>query len=103
MTAPARHPGSLNTASRAERAAWIREQLATLPRPAGISWPDHGAARLTYRDALDRLRQTIEACTDRPQLIDTGTVTRVSMLGLTATSTAGLEAALRNWITRATT
>lgn len=95
---------TLDPARRARRAEWLRKRLDALPRPyQGDTFDERVAARAAYMAQLAALKAEIEALHDRPRLTDTGTQARVTMLGLTSTSTGGLAAALRNWITRATT
>ncbi len=102
--APTNPPGQGNGVSRAARAVWLRDQLAALPPPhIGDTTAERIANRQAYGAALARLGAAIEALPDRPRLRDTGGVCRVAMLGLTASSTGGMVAALRNWIARATT
>lgn len=89
---------------RARRAEWLRQRLDALPLAyVGAMLEERIANRRAYDQALADLRADIAAMQDRPRLTDTGTQARVTMLGLTSTSTGGLAAALRNWITRATT
>jgi len=100
MTDRPPHPAPPRAAARADRARWLRDQIEALP-PFDAGDPLGWNRR--FREAEAALLRRIAQLTDRPRVIDTGLAARVTMLGLTATSTGGATAALRNWITRATT
>lgn len=87
-----------------KRAAWLRARLDALP---GLDEPHPGVrsdwiARRTRRmQALDALIAEIIAYPDRPTIKADGAGARVRMLGISCTSTMGVEGAFRNWLTRA--
>lgn len=88
----------------APRCAWLRGQMEALPslttatREAGSDWI---AVRTRRTQALDALCDLLRAMPDAPKISDRGHAGRVVMLGLTATSTMGIDGALWNWLGRA--
>lgn len=93
-------PAQLAAVRRA-RVAWLREELARLPTPYhGDTADDRIANRRRHEAALDDLTVRLMAQDDAPRLRSTWQGARVEMLGITTTSTGGMAAALRNWITR---
>lgn len=90
-----------NAEKLAERAGWLREQLDNLPS-INVASADWIQARTQHALALRELSKTLAAMPDLPFIGDScGATTRVRMLGITTTSTMGLEGALRNWLARA--
>lgn len=88
----------------APRCTWLRARLEALPslttatKDAGSDWI---AVRTRRAQALDALCDLMRAMPDRPRIADCGHVGRVTMLGLAATSTMGIDGALWNWLGRA--
>jgi len=95
---------SHSTSAIAWRGAWLRSQLDHLPPLAAASalaGSDWIAARTRRMQALDRLVEQLTAMPDRPTVRPDGGGARVRMMGITCTSTMGIEGALKNWLTRA--
>lgn len=93
-----------NADTLAARAKWLREQLDSIPRVDNAnpcSGSDWIAARTRRVQALDAMLAQLRALPDLPTVCDSGMVATVRMLGITSTSTMGIEGALRNWLTRA--
>jgi hypothetical protein len=88
----------------AARCTWLRARLEALPsltsatREAGSDWI---AVRTRRAQALDAVCDLMRAMPDRPRIEDKGHVGRVTMLGIAATSTMGIDGALFNWLVRA--
>lgn len=80
------------------RAMYLRRELDALPR---IEGPDYMASRARHRAAVEALHIRLAALPDQPRIRDAWNGARVTMLGITATSTSGLHQALHNWCTRA--
>jgi hypothetical protein len=75
------------------------QTLAPLAPGAGEDWRE---ARARYQAELAQVRRELETHATRPARIrEDGAASAVTILGLRATCTAGLEGALRNWIVAA--
>lgn len=83
--------------ARLGRARWLRAELDAAP---GIEVDDYFASRARRDRALADLADHLRTVPN-PARITTGTdKASVAMLGIRATSTSGLDGALRNWIAR---
>lgn len=83
-------------ATRAGRAEYLRRQLAAVPP---ITAADYDGSRRAFDDAMAALRRRIEDLPEDPpaRITERWDGASVAMLGIRATSTSGLNGALRNW------
>lgn len=81
----------------------LEAELDALSRLGRVDYGDPMIAHQRYRAAVEDLRDRLTARTDfRTQTCVQGPAgARFAALGLRASSTSGLEGAIRNWITQA--
>lgn len=90
-----------DTITLADAISLVQTKLAALPVWQSTRvWEEGKEYTSAYHNAVDTLiEELIATCGAR---VTMGEPVRVAMLGVTSTSTSGLEQALRNWIAAAT-